>query len=627
MEYNLIGRTLGGRYEILEIIGNGGMATVYKAKCNLLNRYVAVKVLKETLRSDEEVVKRFITESRAAASMSHHNIVSVYDVGETEEGLNYIVMEYVDGMTLKEYIKRQGRLNWREACEFAYQIARALECAHEHGIIHRDIKPHNIILTNDGTLKVTDFGIARTTTSDTVKMSGGQDVFGSVQYISPEQARGGYVDERSDIYSLGVVLYEMLSGKLPFDGDNPVSVALQKLEGEAEDIREAADDIPDEVADIVMKAIAKEQYVRYQHASDMALELREILDEAAEKPSALKRGKQKMKKSKKKSNNKIIMLAVVLACVLGAVTYLYFSGGIKEYQVPNLMDMTLEEAIAAAENVDFKIDEDKITYETSDEFEEGKIMKQTPGANTYVRRHKAITVVISSGLGNGDIEVPSVIGLDYAKATSELRKLNLKYKKIEETSDKPLNQVVNQTPKSGTTVTENYVVLLHVSNGAGEPSPSPSEDTESIPIPKLVGSTLETAEMAIKSSGLKRGNISKENSDKPVGTVISQSPKAGSESPKGSYVDLVVSAGPGEVQTQTPAATKEPLKKKTLTIQLPQTESGSVHVEVVANGSKIYDKQHQCSEGKVDITVAAKNDATVQVYFDGVLQLTKTVEF
>lgn len=620
MEYNLVGKILGDRYEILEVVGNGGMATVYKAKCRLLNRYVAVKVLKETLKSDEEVVKRFITESRAAASMSHHNIVSVFDVGETEDGLNYIVMEFVDGMTLKEYIKSRGKLDWREACEFAYQISRALECAHAHGIIHRDIKPHNIILTSDHTLKVTDFGIARTTTSNTIKMSGSTDVFGSVQYISPEQARGGYVDARSDIYSLGVVLYEMLSGRLPFDGDNAVSIALKKLETEAENISEVADGIPESAAEIVMKAVSKEQYKRYQNAADMALDLREVLDETNH------RGGVKVKKTKKKKKRGFALYAVILACVLGVASYVYFSGGIKEYEVPDLMDMTLEEAMAAADEAGFKIDEDKITYLVSEEFEEGKIMKQTPGANTYVRRHKAITLVISSGLGNGDIIVPNVIGEDYTAAVTELRKMKLKYKKIEEESDKPYNEVINQTPKSGTAVTENYVVLLHVSNGAGEPSASPSAEPEGVAVPKLTGTTLENAEILIKNAGLKKGNVSKENSDKPEGTVISQSPKAGSESPRESYVDLVISTGQSDEPTQ-PPQTEAPLKKKTLTIKLPQTESGSVHVEVMANGSKIYDKQHQCSEEKVDISVAARNDATVEVYFDGVLQLTKTVEF
>ncbi len=626
MEYNLVGKILGGRYEILEVVGNGGMATVYKAKCNLLNRYVAVKVLKETLKSDEEVVKRFITESRAAASMSHHNIVSVYDVGETDDGLNYIVMEYVDGMTLKEYIKSKGCLDWREACEFAYQIARALECAHDHGIIHRDIKPHNIILTSDHTVKVTDFGIARTTTSNTIKMPGSGDVFGSVQYISPEQARGGYVDARSDIYSLGTVLYEMLTGKLPFDGDNAVSVALQKLESEPEDIREISEDIPDSVAEIVMKAISKEQYKRYQTAADMAVELREALDESENEVSSRKRTVKTKKNSKKDSGNKVAIYAVILACILGIASYIYFSSGVKEYEVPSLMDMTLEEAMTEAEKAGFKIDEDEITYEASEEFEEGKIMQQDPGANTYVRRHKPIKLVISSGLGTGDIQVPNVIGMDYTKAVTELRAYKLKYKKIEEDSDKPFNEVINQTPKSGTQVTENYVVLLHVSNGTAEPSVSPSAEPESIKVPKLTDTTLENAEVLIKNAGFKKGNVSKESSDKPAGTVISQSPKSGSESPKDSYIDLVVSSGPSQEATPAPQ-TEEPLKKKTLTIQLPQTESGTVHVEVKANGSKIYDKQHQCSEEKIDIPVAARHDATVEVYFDGVLQLTKTVEF
>lgn len=621
MEYNSVGKILGGRYEILEVVGNGGMATVYKARCRLLNRYVAVKVLKETLKSDEEVVKRFITESRAAASMSHHNIVSVYDVGETEEGLNYIVMEFVDGMTLKEYIKSKGRLNGREAFEFAYQIARALECAHAHGIIHRDIKPHNIILTSDGTLKVTDFGIARTTTSNTVKMPGNGDIFGSVQYISPEQARGGYVDARSDIYSLGVVLYEMLTGRLPFDGDNAVSVAIQKLENEPEDIRNLTDDITDGEAEIVMKAISREQYKRYQTATEAADALKAVLD-GFEQKSAKKR-----RSGAKKKKNKIGIFAAVLAIVLGAASYVYFSGGTKEYEVPDLMDMTLEEAMLAAEEAGFKINEDKITYAVSEEYEEGKIMKQTPGANTYVRRRKQITLEISSGLGNGDIQVPNVIGMDYTKAVTELRKYNLKYKKTEEDSDKPFNEVINQSPKSGTAVTENYVVILHVSNGNAEPSASPAAEPETATVPKLTDTTLENAEVLIKNAGLKKGNVSKENSDKPEGTVISQSPKSGSESPRDSYVDLVISNGKAAEATQAPKETEEPLKKKTLTIQLPQTESGSVHVEVLANGSKIYDNRHQCSEEKIDIQVAARRDAAVEVYFDGVLQLTKTVEF
>ncbi len=617
MDNNFIGRILGGRYEILEVIGSGGMATVYKAQCKLLNRYVAVKVLNDSLMDDEEVVKRFTTESRAAASMSHYNIVSIYDVGETEEGINYIVMELVEGETLKEYIEKKGALDWREACSFAVQIARALECAHKHEIIHRDIKPHNILITKDGTLKVADFGIARTTNSDTLVASKNAGVFGSVHYISPEQARGGYVDARSDVYSLGVVLYEMVSGKLPFNAENPVSVALMKLENAPQNIRELVPDLPDEVSDIIMKAIAKEQYIRYQSAKDMAYDLREFLDGHPINVVIPKTLDEKKKEKKKKNYGGIILLVAILAVVLGVGSYFIFSGGSKEYQVPDLMDKTIEEAISLAKEAGFEIDEENISFVVSDEFEEGKIMKQDPGANSYVKKNRDIKLVISSGLGEGDIEVPDVVGLEYAEAAAKLRAVKLKYEKFDENSSEfAQNQVIKQSPKSGTKVTEDYEIILYVSTG----EPEETEEAELVPVPNLVGKKYNDVAKILSDAGLKIGNVSREESDRPEGEIISQSPKSNSESPKGSYVNVVVSEG------IKPTPTAE-LKRKTFTIQLPETESGTVHLKVVANSATIYDKLHQCSDEEVDIPVAAKSDATVQVYFDGELKLTKVVEF
>ena len=244
-----VGTLLGGRYEIIEKIGEGGMAEVYKARCHLLNRYVAIKALKPEFAGDREFMKRFETEAQAAGSLSHPNIVSVYDVG-FDAGRHYIVMELVEGITLKAYIAKKGALPWREAAGFAAQLCSALECAHRRGIIHRDIKPHNIIITPEGVAKVTDFGIARAASSST--MVAGGAVMGSAHYLSPEQARGGYMDEKSDIYSAGVTLYEMLTGRVPYEADSPVSVAMMHVSGNAVQPRIINPDIPEDMERIVM---------------------------------------------------------------------------------------------------------------------------------------------------------------------------------------------------------------------------------------------------------------------------------------------------------------------------------------------------------------------------------------
>ena len=271
---NLIGKMLDNRYEILEKIGNGGMATVFKAKCHVLNRFVAVKILRDEFTTDSEFIKRFNSEAQSAASLTHPNIVSIYDVGN-EDNLYYIVMELIQGKTLKEIINEDGKLPWKWSVNIAIQIASALETAHKNNIIHRDIKPHNIIITEDGMAKVTDFGIAKAVSNSTITAFG--TTIGSVHYFSPEHARGGYTDAKSDLYSLGVVMYEMLTGKVPFDADTPVSIALKHMQEEPKAPKELNEKIPVAVNDIILKSMRKDTNLRYQNAASMLSDLKRAL--------------------------------------------------------------------------------------------------------------------------------------------------------------------------------------------------------------------------------------------------------------------------------------------------------------------------------------------------------------
>lgn len=360
---NLEGRLLGNRYEILERIGNGGMATVYKAKCHVLNRYVAVKILKDEFTTDEEFVKRFNTEAQSVASLTHPNIVSVYDVGH-EGDLYYIVMELIQGKTLKDIIISDGALNWKWSINIAIQIASALETAHRNNIIHRDIKPHNIIITEDGIAKVTDFGIAKSVSNSTITAFG--TTLGSVHYFSPEHARGGFTDAKSDLYSLGVVLYEMVTGKVPFDADTPVSVALKHMQETPKDPINLNPAIPLAVNKIVMKAMKKDPNLRYQNATEMlkdltlalknpdgefvkvgteddfptqvipTLENKNIEEKIKEQDS--KQGKKKDSFFKKhKAFTVIIILIILFAVSLGGTSLVFNLTKNKDVQVPNLV--------------------------------------------------------------------------------------------------------------------------------------------------------------------------------------------------------------------------------------------------------------------------------------------------
>ena len=428
---NLVGITLGNRYDMLEKIGTGGMATVYKAKDTLLNRYVAIKLLRDSLEDDKNVISNFIKEAQSSASLVHNNIVSVYDVGE-ENGMNYMVMEYVDGITLKEYIKSKGALPWQEACDFAIQIGQGISEAHSINIIHRDIKPQNILMTKDKTLKVTDFGIARAVAGETTVVGG--NALGSVHYISPEQARGGFTDARSDLYSLGIVLYEMLTGKVPFDGDTAVSVALMHLEKEPVNVKCVNLDIPTDLAYVTMKAISKEQRSRYQSVHEFVEDLHAVLadeplpsreemykqsiqansndeikddneefeddfeetvitDEAEENIEQRGRTKRKTEvKKKSKKQRKEDRIAAVLAVstmvvilLIAAGVYLFLNMS-KEAVVPDFTNMTLEQATAEAQKVGLRI-ADEIEYSLSDTVAENSVISQDPEAKKIVRKN------------------------------------------------------------------------------------------------------------------------------------------------------------------------------------------------------------------------------------------------
>lgn len=632
----LVGRVIDNRYEILDIIGTGGMATVYKAKCRVLNRYVAIKVLKDSLKYDSAVVKNFNTESRAAAKLSHPNIVQVYDVGESGE-FDYIVMEYVDGVTLKEYIQKRGYLGWEEACDFAIQIGRALECAHSHNVVHRDIKPHNVLMTKDGTLKVTDFGIAQAAGGETVVAGSGG--MGSVHYISPEQARGGYTDERSDVYSLGVVLYEMLTGKVPFDNTNPVSIALMKLENNPEDCRNIKALIPDNVAEITMRAISREQHSRYQSASDMVRDLEKAcgsVSSAVEYTAdnndryETKRINERETKEefymrrnakKKARRQKQVAVCAVIGILIALVTYFSMSGGRKEYPVPDLSGCTREEAEQLLEEAKLRLD-DEMEFEASDEVEEGLVIRQKPGANQYVKKNRKIKITISSGNEDAEIVVPDVENYKYEDAEKLLKKEKLTCKKVEKYDDTiQIGYVISQSPKKGTKVTEGYAVTVYVSADVEDPN-------EQAVVPKLTGRTESQARLLLEQAGLIAGTVDHAENSAEAGTVVSQSPSAKTGVEKGSAVNFTVSSGAAATPAPTQAPTAEPvMKKKTLTITIPDDAGETVHIKADANGKTIYEQNHAKSEGAVDIPVQGSKDASVQVYIDGKKVADKVITF
>ena len=568
-----IGKRLDGRYEIHELLGVGGMAYVYKAYDNIEKRWVAIKILKEELAGNSDFLRRFRNESKAIAVLSHPNIVKVYDVSFGDR-IQYIVMEYIDGITLKQYIEQQGEIKWREALYFTVQILRALQHAHEKGIIHRDIKPQNIMLLEDGTIKVTDFGIARFSQAETQTMT--DKAIGSVHYIAPEQARGGYINDKADIYSVGVMLYEMLTGQLPFVADNAVSVAIMQMQAEPTPPPRINPSIPKGLEEITMHAMEKNPAQRFPSAADMLEDVErfrrnpeivfhygEQVDRAYAGTSADIYGNVQQNAAPQKYNDNyeyeeeyvrskngarasniikgIVAAVIVVALVVGGIFgWRYFQNLMAstnttsdEIVLPKFVGMIYASDIEGnSEYADLTFE---ITYGNVPSKQPGEVLRQTPAAGMTVKKGKTVSLTV-----NGEAEqvvVEDVKGYKQQDAYDALKALNLSPKiQAVADDDTAVGYVVKTDPAAGSTVSTGTTVTIYVSSG-------PS--TESAVIPNIVGYQYSTAKEELEAAGFVVTTEYDDESDKDENTVLSVSPNEGEKAKKGSVVTVTVSSGKG----------------------------------------------------------------------------------
>jgi len=567
----MIGRMLDNRYELLELIGSGGMAMVYKAKCHRLNRLVAVKVLKSDFASDADFRRRFYDESQAIAMLSHPNIVSVYDVSRSSP--EYIVMELIDGITLKQYMERRGQLNWRESLHFITQIMRGLSHAHSRGIVHRDIKPQNIMVLRDGSVKVTDFGIAYLSNSANTMT---QEALGSVHYISPEQAKGNRPDARSDIYSAGVVLYEMLTSRLPFEGDSAVSVAIQHLSSVPLSPREINPEVPEALEKICMKAMASDISRRYPTADAMLADLEEFrknpdvdldftiedlrrpeTDEPTQYIPAVQAVSTRRDDEPEDEENEtdhdarmrrtlliaggIALAAVVVFALWNVIMASFRTDPVQtEFTVPSLLGMTVEQAEADARVKGiFTITE--MGSRASSEYAEGQIIEQSPAAENVVRGNREIKVFVSTG--ERTAEMDNVIGMDYrtAEITLKRHELSLEIDYSFEYSDAfNIDCVIRTIPDKGEPLYEGDHVTIVRSKG---PEPRP------VTVSSFLTLSLESAQEQAEALGLVVGSAKHAYSDAAAGTVIDQSIAATTVVNTGTEIVFTVSDGPDPALT------------------------------------------------------------------------------
>ncbi len=631
----MIGSVIGNRYEILEHIGSGGMAMVYKAKCRLLNRFVAVKILKPEFEEDEEFLRRFNTEAQAAASLSHTNIVSVYDVGK-QGHLNYIVMEYAEGITLKEYMKNKGKLNLNEALDFSMQIAQALEHAHSKRIVHRDIKPQNIVLDNNGTLKVTDFGLAKATSSATV-VAEGASALGSVHYASPEQARGGHTDERSDIYSLGVVMYEMFTGRLPYTGDSAIAIAMKHIQGNPVAPRMINDNIPLEIEETILKCMAKYSHERFPNIAEVITSLRNVGHNTAKKiaEAGLVQGdifstrrlpdinKEIETKEEKREATPVkkrifnispekmpqvaaIAVSAVLIVIIGfLVGRMFFTGGgsQKKIKVPSLVGQSFEEMSIQYKDQFVLVESQRLN---DSKFPEGTIISQDPEDGKEVLLGSEINVVISLGIKTFELE--DYKGEDYRKVENEIKKLDMDIDVEiidEEDEEVEAGKVIKQKPSAGHKMEVGDKLTLYVSKGL-----------EEIEMPSLEGKTEQEARDILARNNLKAGSVTKSESSQPAGTVVSQGVEAGNKIEVGSEVDLVVSAGASTKKSTRQISLSLPSGKASVTVKITNTE-----------GNVLYQQAHSTENSPILVEVSGTGKQVLEIYYDDVMYNSITVNF
>ena len=570
------GKRLDGRYEIHEIIGVGGMAVVYRAYDRIDKRTVAVKILKEEFLGNEEFIRRFKNESKAIAMLSHPNIVKVYDVSFGDR-IQYIVEEYIDGITLKEYLDQQKKIKWKEAIYFTAQILHALQHAHEKGIVHRDIKPQNIMLLQDGTIKVTDFGIARFSRSETRTMT--SRAIGSVHYIAPEQARGDLTDEKTDIYSVGVMLYEMLTGRLPFEADSAVSVAIMQLQNEPKPLRDINPSIPEGLEEITLKAMRKDPKQRYQSAAEMLDDIEAFKKNPGmkfgykyfvdEKPTRyvdsiddLKNGgrpyyndnyeyleePEDAPKKKKKPVAVLIVAGIAAAFLIAAVIFSVmalvksFNSGSSEVVLDSFVGKNYTDVVnnSSYKSFTFKKEEKSDSTHAA-----GVIISQNPKAGITVKSNSTVTLTVSTG--GQSVEMPDLTGKTKDEADELLKNAGLTnytfYNAESDSVDK--GKVIYTDPTTGTQVKigDTTEIKIYISTGKEE---------EKVAVPDVVGKTLDEAEKEIKAVGLTVGNVEQvDDSSKAKNTVLSVDPLNGVKLEKNAPVNLSVSSGNASKKTIT----------------------------------------------------------------------------